>query len=206
MNATMTQPPTAMNVLEAALWAALNKVASKEGDRDELVAGGKHAVDLELSGKVDDQPVHYDVQAVLTVGHDQQKASSVTPDPALLLANVLAKLNHTTREKILRELPEQFAESDGRLPAVGSDLLAATNEMLKQLRAKRRSRPAARFDANIGYRNRTDQPRCRSHRWELFPQREKRRALVEVSRWAFRRVKRLGKAASMDRVSESLHQ
>jgi len=135
-NAT-TQPPTPQNDVAAVLWSALGKVASKEGERDALTAGSRHCVQLEVVGTVDQQPLQYEIDAVLNIGHDQQRASSITPDQAHLVANVLAKLNPTTRNKILRELPERFAEAGGKLPEVSEELLAATTQMLKRLRAKK---------------------------------------------------------------------
>lgn len=52
------------------------------------------------------------------------------------MANILAKLNPATRAKILRELPENFAEAGGKLPVVSEELVEAVAAMLKRLRAK----------------------------------------------------------------------
>lgn len=152
MTTATTQPPTPQNDIAAVLWSALGKVASKEGDRDALTGGSRHCVQLEVVGTVDQQPLQYDIDAVLNIGHDQQKASSTTPDQAKLVANILAKLNPATRNKILRELPERFAEAGGKLPEVSEELLAASTQMLQRLRAKKTviSRGPVRCEYRLG--------------------------------------------------------
>jgi hypothetical protein len=91
-------------------------------------------------------PGRYDIDAavsvrgVLSVGEDTMTASSVTPQPDELLAHILSKLNTATREKLLRELPEEFVANGNEMPAAEESLVEAVREMLTKLR-RRVSRP-----------------------------------------------------------------
>ena len=102
--ATVAAPPEKTDTkLSAAAWAAIGKIASKQNWRDGLAPGARHEVELSLSALVDGEPFEQDIAAVLTVGHDQQKATSATPNQSQLVAAILAKLNRATRQKVLRE-------------------------------------------------------------------------------------------------------
>lgn len=140
----------------AIAWVTLERVSVKEGSRDRLSAGATHDVDIRIAGSVDGLPFEQSIAALLTIGHDQVKATSATPDQAQLLAYLLSKLNGTTREKLLRELPEQFAEAGDRLPDVDSVLVEAAAVMLKRLRGKKSIQ--ARGPVRCEYRLRDGHP------------------------------------------------
>jgi hypothetical protein len=125
-----------LSPVTAAAWAALEKVASKEGGRDDLAAGARHVVRLTLTGEVDGMPFEQSIAGVLTVGHDQRRAASTTPAQPRLVAAILAKLNQVTRNRVLRELPAEFAASGGMLPVDDDALVTAAEEMLRKLRAE----------------------------------------------------------------------
>ena len=137
--------------LEPIIWAALERVSAKQGCRDQLESGDSHEVHVRLEGDVDGEHFAQNVSAVLTVGHEQQKAASATPDQPRLIGAILAKLNATTREKILRELPEEFAASGGELPDVAPELTSSAEGMLRRLRAKKTvtARGAVRCDYQL---------------------------------------------------------
>lgn len=120
-------------------WASLAKAADKETDRDELPAGSVGSVDLTITGTVQGKPFCRHIVGVLSVGHDQTRASTVTPDQPRLVARILSKLNTTTREKILNDLPQEFADHGGRLPDVPEPLVRSVQGMLKRLRAQKSS-------------------------------------------------------------------
>jgi hypothetical protein len=133
----VTRPTTSANpAFLAAAWAALSKVSDKEGNRAALQAGTAHNVNLAILGEVDGERISMEFLADLTVGHDSVRASSNAPDTNHLVACILSKLNKATREKILRELPEEFASNGNALPAIGESLIDAAGDMLKRLRAK----------------------------------------------------------------------
>jgi hypothetical protein len=120
----------------AVAWAALGKVADKEGDRSALPPGSTHKVNLAILGEVDGNRVSTEVFAELTVGHDSVRAASSTPNADHVLALILGRLGKTMRERILRELPEEFAQNGDTLPAADESLIEAAGGMLKRLRAK----------------------------------------------------------------------
>jgi hypothetical protein len=116
------------------------------------VAAKKPAADC----RSDLAPGRYDIDAavsirgVLTVGEDTMTASSVTPQPDQLLAHILSKLNTATREKLLRELPEEFVANGNEMPATSDSLVEAAGEMLAKLRRRvtrpRRGSVSGKFD------------------------------------------------------------
>ncbi len=120
----------------AAAWAAVEKVAAKEGGRDDLTPGASHVVHLTVAGDVDGTPLEQSFSGVLTVGHDQRRATSATPAQPRLVAAILAKLNQVTRNRVLRELPAEFAASGGLLPVADEQLVTEAEEMLRKLRAE----------------------------------------------------------------------
>ena len=125
----------AQNVAATA-WATLGRVAAKELQRPHLEAGGAHAVALQISGTVDEERFVVGVTGTTMVGTDSTRLSSKAPDLNHLIAWLLSKLNGPTREKILRELPEEFAANGNQLPAVDEHLPELAGGMLRRLRAK----------------------------------------------------------------------
>ena len=126
--------PMAEQELAAVLWAATDKAAAKEVDRDALPAGESRHVRLMITGEIDGQTIHRSLHGTLNIGHDQQRAVSATPQQGTLVALILSKLNEATREKILTGLPRQFA-ADGQWPEVSAELVQAAETMLRQIRA-----------------------------------------------------------------------
>ena len=104
--------------LSPSLWHALAVAARKPAAncRDDLAPGV-----YEVCATVR-------VVGTLTVGHDTDTAATVTPGADVLLGLVLAKLNATTRQAILRELPADFAVPDG--------IVAEAEALTSQLRRK----------------------------------------------------------------------
>ena len=96
--------------------------------------GASHHLLLNIGGKVDDEPFHQSVSSVLTVGHSQSKASSVTPQVPELVAYILSKLNASTRNRILNDIPREFEENGNRLPLTDPMLVEEASYMMAQLR------------------------------------------------------------------------
>ncbi len=122
--------------LAAVLWAATDKVASKGMDRDQLQEDDSHQVRLMITGEIDGQAVHRSMHGTLSVGANQERAVSATPDQPTLVALILSKLNAATRDKVLTELPEQFAKL-GTWPEVSPDLIESAEQMLRNIRSKK---------------------------------------------------------------------
>ena len=120
----------------AVLWAATDKVAAKELDRDRLQANETHRVRLMITGEIDGRTVHRSLHGTLSVGADQKRAVSATPDQPTLVALILSKLNEATRDKILTELPDQFAKL-GTWPEVSPKLVESAEQMLRSIRSKK---------------------------------------------------------------------
>lgn len=124
--------------LSAAVIQAAAKIFEKESRRDDLRDGGAYSVDLYVTGRVNNGPVFKKCyHAEMSVGHATVQASSATPDQAKLIGHILSKLNATTREAILRDLPNEFAANGNELPAVAKEIEAATDGLLKKLRASK---------------------------------------------------------------------
>ena len=125
---TVPRPRSVLNSasLHPAAWHALAVSARKPATdcRDDL-APGSYPIDVTLR-----------VRGTLTVGHDSETASTVTPHADELLALVLAKLNRQTREKIFRELPAEFEASGGQLPPVALELVESASKLTEKLRRR----------------------------------------------------------------------
>ena len=115
-------------------WKTLEKVAAKEQNRDEFVDGTQHKVNLEILGTVNGRPVFQRIASTLLIGHAQTKSSSVNPQVVELVAYILSKLNQSTRDRILNDIPSAFVENEYHIPETDEELVAQSREMLKQLR------------------------------------------------------------------------
>jgi len=135
----------------AVAWAALGKAASKECRAEVLGEGARHEVLLRIDGRVGRHEFIRSVSGELTVGFATTRAASRAPDTAHLLAVLLSKFNSRVREKLLEELPEQFAEL-GSLPEVPEARVAEAQGLLKRLRTKVQQsvRPQVSFAYRVG--------------------------------------------------------
>ena len=120
--------------LSHVVWAAMEKVGHKQLKPDLIADGSRHLVDLKLEGKVDGVSFRQRVTSVVTIGHEREKASSVTPQVPELVAYVLSKLNSATRSRILNDIPLDFEENDNQLPSSDPELVQEVKQMLKTLR------------------------------------------------------------------------
>lgn len=123
--------------LSSVVWSALAKVATKQVDSNQLEQGSKHDIQMTLMGHVDGIPFHQNVNSNVSIGYDQIRASSVTPELPRLVAFILSKLNQSTRDKLLKELPEEFSANDNQIPVSDDELVADAKVMLKRLRNKK---------------------------------------------------------------------
>lgn len=116
--------------------AAAGKIIEKECRRDEIADGSSHKIELMLIARIDGEH-RYSQQFVadVSVGHSSERASGQNPNVAKLLAYALSKLNPATRESIIRDLPQDFADGGGEFPAVDSSVVDAAEGMLKRMRA-----------------------------------------------------------------------
>ena len=122
------------------VWAALEKIGHKHKNRSAIAPNSVHEVNLHLSGTVNGEPFEQDLYSIVSVGCDQQKATSATPDLPKLIAVILGKLNRATREKLLAEIPTEFAHNDGEMPNCSQAIVAQTDLMLKKLRSEKQIR------------------------------------------------------------------
>lgn len=113
-------------------WAAMEKIGKKELDPKALSQGTSHTVSLQIAGLIDEQPFTETIESIISVGHEQQKTSSVNPQVAELIAWILSKLNSATRDRILSDLPEEFATHG--MPESSPSFVDDVNHMLLQLR------------------------------------------------------------------------
>jgi hypothetical protein len=125
------------DVAAAVAWAAVEKVAGKEGRRELLDAGADYDVDLAVRGNAGGRPVEIAIEARLKVNPDSERTSSSACPPAHLAAYLLAKLPAKARAAILRDLPDRFVALGERLPAVDAGLLAEVEDLLTRLKARK---------------------------------------------------------------------
>jgi hypothetical protein len=122
--------------IEAVCWAALESVARKECRRDALTAGGQYDVTLRISGEVRAKPFACEATAHVVVNHDGVRVVSQAPPPSHLIGYLLGQLSQAKRERMLRTLPESFANAANRLPDVDAGLVEAAANLLDRLRAR----------------------------------------------------------------------
>ncbi len=121
-------------LLRSAVFAALEKIGSKQKEPRELVNGRQHSIRMLITGEIDDQLFEQSVVSILSIGHAQQRSSSVNPQVPELVAYILGKLNTVTRERILADVPVEFRQNENRLPESSPELLERSKAMLKELR------------------------------------------------------------------------
>ena len=133
----------ASDSLPAPLLHALTVAAKKQAAncRDDL-SPGQYEIDAAVS-----------IRGLLTVGENSVVASSVTPQPEQLLALILGKLNANTREKLLRELPSDFAANGNEMPKADESLVESVQDLLARLRREvtrpRRGSVKGTFDVQV---------------------------------------------------------
>jgi hypothetical protein len=119
-------------VLRHLVWAAMEKIGKKELDSNMLAEGTSHTVSMNIKGTIDEQPFCETIESLVSIGHQQQKSSSINPQVAELIAWILGKLNRATRDRILIDLPQEFA--DNGMPESSPSLIDEVEHMLMQLR------------------------------------------------------------------------
>jgi hypothetical protein len=137
-HAAPSNAPTAAggHTLNPVALAVLNKVGGKEAWRDELTDGSAHTCKLTISGTVDEQPIApYEIKSTVTIGHDSTRGSSSLPPLPVVVGMILMKVNEVTRNAILRDLPTMFSLEGYEKLGVPRDIAAATDAMLKKIRA-----------------------------------------------------------------------
>lgn len=121
--------------LSSTLWAALEKIGSKQKQHTALDEGSSHQINLQITGDVDGRRFCETISSVVSVGHDQMKTTSATPQVAELIAFILSKLNRVTREHLLSEVPVEFAENNQTIPEVDEAIVRASSDLLAKLRS-----------------------------------------------------------------------
>jgi hypothetical protein len=121
--------------LSSVVFAAMEKVGAKQKKPDHLADGASHSVRMLIKGEVDGQLFEQSIVSIVSIGHRQEKSSSVNPQVAELIAYVLSKLNSATRERILADVPTDFCDNGMQLPESSKELVNSAKAMLKKLRA-----------------------------------------------------------------------
>jgi hypothetical protein len=75
-------------VVSAVLWAALEKMGSKLGERSMIADGSAHDVALAIEATIDGRALAVDASARVLVGHGGTRKSSVAVEPARVLGHV----------------------------------------------------------------------------------------------------------------------
>jgi hypothetical protein len=118
--------------------ACAAKIASGEAVRDDIPDGyTASGVEVMIAAKIGGQVYREQFLADINVGHASVRASSVNPDMGQVLGLILSKLNTATRDKILADLPAEFAANGCELPEVDAGIAEAAAAMLKKMRASK---------------------------------------------------------------------
>ena len=124
--------------LAHAVWASLEKIGGKQKAHDQLKKGASHQICLQIEGSVDGERFSQTIHSVIRIGYDCERKTSATPQQARLLAFLLSKLNQTTRDYLLRCVPDEFARHHQQIPPVDETIVRQADEMLARLRAEKR--------------------------------------------------------------------
>lgn len=126
-------------VLQAIAWAAADKIAGKEFRREQL-GECSHRVDLSIVAMIDDKHEFAGAfTALLTIGADTTRSTSSACDLNQLVGFLLSKFNESTREKLLRDLPSEFAKRGNALPDVEPAIVETAKQLLSKLRCQTQS-------------------------------------------------------------------
>ena len=132
-----TQPLNDFFPLSHVVWAAMEKVGHKQLKPKMLAEGSRHMVALRVEGEVDGVPFRQSLTSVVSIGYEKEKSSSVNPQVPELVAYILSKLNSSTRNRILNDIPDEFVENGNQLPTPSPVLVDEARHMLKRLRQTR---------------------------------------------------------------------
>jgi len=124
--------------LLSATWFALEKSGEKrkaEKVRDDLPAGGKIPVDLQVTGTVGgaalDPPLA--IAGDLLVGHDGTTNRTKAPPIEALLALVLRYVPKTRRGPLRQEIVQAWQERDRQLPEADPDCAELAEALVRDL-------------------------------------------------------------------------
>jgi hypothetical protein len=124
--------------LRQVLLAAVTKYADKEYERDQLKEGSKHELALSVTGTIDAKAVDEVFSGTLTVGFDQETASSSACKSEQLVAWILDRyVDPALQLRLFDELPTLF-DKHGGVPIADLEpgLVERCEALCKKLRAK----------------------------------------------------------------------
>lgn len=124
--------------LRQVLLAAVTKYADKEYERDQLAEGSKHELALAISGTIGGKAIDDQFAGTLTVGFDQETASSSACKSEQLVAWILDRyVDAAAQQRLFDELPTLF-DKHGGVPVADLEpgLVERCDTLCKKLRAK----------------------------------------------------------------------
>lgn len=148
----MARSKAQAEALRQLLLAAVAKFAGKEHERDQLAAGQEHLVGVSLVGTIDGKTIAEEFEGRLTVGFDQDRASSTAANAGHLVAWILDRYVEPSKHaKIFDELPTLFGAAGGiPIAAFENDgLIERAEALVKKLRAK--TTTTARGNVSLNY-------------------------------------------------------
>lgn len=127
--------------ISAAMWQTIGKVATKEGNRNDLGEGRKYPVNLLIKGAVAGKDFNERITGILMVGFDSETTSTSSPEGDHLTALILSSVPKSRQAELLDSLADYFAEH-GELPEIDETLLDQITHLAKKLRS--RGKPVTR--------------------------------------------------------------
>lgn len=148
----MARSKAQAETLRQILLAAVAKYAGKEHERDALAEGGDHTVGVSIVGTIDGKRMADEFNGRLTVGFDQERASSSAANAAHLVAWILDRYVEPSKHaRVFDELPRLF-DAAGEIPLGDLEtdgLVERADALCKKLRAK--TTTTARGNVSLNY-------------------------------------------------------
>jgi ribonuclease HII len=117
----------------AAAMKTLEAYGKRNGNRETLLEGGSHEVDLKISGTVDGQTVSFPITGRLSVGKDNPTGSTKRPSLKNMFCAALSIMAKTRRERLVKSFESEVPKPDPEQLA----LVEALNERLSTFGNKR---------------------------------------------------------------------
>lgn len=115
-----------------AILIAIAKQCEKWSDRDQVADGGRYEVSANVAGVCNGHSFSLPIDTVMTVGHEQRKASSVTPALDDILAIMLSFIPADVRNDVVEYVLDEY-KLTGSLKA-NDEQLAIVDDLLAQMR------------------------------------------------------------------------
>jgi len=139
----MKTPSINQQLADAIAFHSIAKFGNREADRDTLLEGASHDINLNITGTVGKKSsscdVNMEINGRLVVGHDNPTGSTTNPNATHMLCAAFAAMAKTRREQLVKDFKA------GKIPEPDKEMLAIVASVCKQLQTKKMKRGAVSF-------------------------------------------------------------